>query len=312
MILALFLITQLIGLAVIKTYTVGWEVKKTVTDETGIEREVVQNVTKVLPYGFEPPEINPQVSLITIIIAIIVATFIILLLGRIHANLIIKLWFAFVVVITMAVAISTLLPAALALLISALLTYYKIFRRDLVIHNLTELLIYPGLAAVFVPILNIGVTVLLLIFLSFYDFYAVFKSKHMIELAKYQLQELKIFTGFFLPYMRREDYEKLQKLKKLKKLKGVEGKGKGKEQKFKVNVAILGGGDVAFPLIFAGVVLKSFNSFFYGTIIAVFSTLALLFLLMTARKGKFYPAMPFITVGTLLGFGLVWLINALA
>ena len=88
-------------------------------------------------------------------------------------------------------------------------------------------------------------------------------------------------------------------------------KKKVKAEKIKVNVAILGGGDVAFPLIFAGVVLKSFNSYAYGVIIALFSTLALLFLLSTAKKGKFYPAMPFITVGSLLGYAIVWLINAL-
>ena len=30
----------------------------------------------------------------------------------------------------------------------------KIYRKNLIIHNLTELAIYPGIATVFVPILN--------------------------------------------------------------------------------------------------------------------------------------------------------------
>ncbi|MBU2497198.1 MAG: hypothetical protein KJ767_04020 [Nanoarchaeota archaeon] len=306
-VLVLFLLTQIIGLAVVKTYTVGWQLQDA-------------NITKEIPYGFAPPEVQPEVSLISIMVAIIIATMIILLLGRIKANLIIKLWFTFVVLITMAVALSAIpfVNSYIALGVSALLTYFKIFRRHLVVHNVTELFIYPGLAAIFVPILNVGVTILLLLFLSVYDFWAVFKSKHMIELAKYQMNELKVFTGFFLPYFHKKDYEKVRKLREMQKKmklqmqdgKGKKGKGKLHElaKKIKVNIAILGGGDVAFPLIFAGVVLKTYNSFFYGLIIAVFATLALLWLLTTAKKGKFYPAMPFISTGCLIGYGLVWLL----
>ena len=312
-VLALFLLTQLVGLAVIKTFTVGWQVHDTIVDEkTGQSVEIAKNLSQQIPYGFEPPQVEPKVSLITIIISIIVATLIILLLGRIKANLIIKLWFAFVVLITSAITISVITPDYVAIVIAALLTYFKIFRRDLVVHNITEVLIYPGLASIFVPILSIGVTVLLLIFLSFYDFYAVIKSKHMIELAKYQMKELKIFTGFFLPYLRPEDWKKVKEARRQAKLAKSSRKGKKvKEMKVKVNVAILGGGDVAFPLIFAGVVLKTFNSYWYGAIIAVFSTAALLFLLATAKKGKFYPAMTFTTAGALLGYGLVWLLHSL-
>ncbi len=310
-ILGLFLLTQLIGLAVIKTYTVGWQTTQTVIDETtGIEKQIIQNITKEIPYGFAPPEIEPQISLITIIIAIIVATLIILLLGRIRANLIIKLWFSFVVLITVAITLATFIPEILAIGAATILTFFKIFRRNLVVHNLTEIMIYPGLAAIFVPILNIGVTILLLIFLSFYDFYAVVKSKHMIELAKYQMKELKIFTGFFIPYLRKGDWKKIREARRLEKEKKKKGKRKKLLEKIQVNVAILGGGDVAFPLIFAGVVLKTFNNYWFGAIIAVFSTLALLYLLASAKKGKFYPAMPFITVGTLIGYGIVWLINS--
>ncbi|OYT40867.1 hypothetical protein B6U80_02325, partial [Candidatus Pacearchaeota archaeon ex4484_26] len=95
------------------------------------------------------------------------------------------------------------------------------------------------------------------------------------------------------------------------KVKGKKSQIKTLAKKIKVNVAILGGGDVAFPLIFAGVILKTYNSFLFGAIIAIFATFALFWLLTTARKGKFYPAMPFITTGCLIGYGLVWLISYL-
>ena len=73
------------------------------------------------------------------------------------------------------------------------------------------------------------------------------------------------------------------------------------------SLAILGGGDVAFPLIFAGVVMKAL-SFTHALIIAAATTLASLFLFIGAKKQKFYPAMPFLTAGCLIGYALSLLI----
>lgn len=114
-------------------------------------------------------------------------------------------------------------------------------------------------------------------------------------MAKFQMNELKIFGGFFVPYMTKQVREKIAKLKASKSKKG-----KG----IKVNLAILGGGDVVFPIITAGVFLK-----FYGLIPALFviigATLALLFLFALSEKKKFYPAMPFISSGIFLAL-LIW------
>jgi presenilin-like A22 family membrane protease len=151
------------------------------------------------------------------------------------------------------------------------------------------------LAAIFVPILNVWAVIVLLILISIYDIYAVWKSKFMVGLAKYQIQNLKIFTGFFVPYLTKDQTLKLRKMK-----------GKTKNSKIKVSLAILGGGDVAFPLIFAGVMLRS-AGLIPALIIVLFSTLALWGLFIYSQKGKFYPAMPFITAGCLVG----WLVTLL-
>ena len=39
----------------------------------------------------------------------------------------------------------------------------KVFKRNFFVHNATELFIYPGIAAVFVPLLNIYTIIILLI-----------------------------------------------------------------------------------------------------------------------------------------------------
>lgn len=128
--------------------------------------------------------------------------------------------------------------------------------------------------------------------------YAVWHAKFMQKMAKYQINQLKIFSGFFVPYLSPKDKIALEKAKKLKL----------KNMKIKVNVAILGGGDVIFPIILAGVVLNTF-SLISAIIISLGATVALGVLFYYSEKGKFYPAMPFISAGCFIALGIVYLIN---
>ncbi|MBL7057238.1 hypothetical protein ISS09_03070, partial [Candidatus Woesearchaeota archaeon] len=83
-----------------------------------------------------------------------------------------------------------------------------------------------------------------------------------------------------------------------------------------VKNAILGGGDVAFPLIFAGVVMETLIrqglslqiAFLQTCIVAVFATIAIFSLFVFAKKEKFYPAMPTITIGCLIGYAIILLL----
>ena len=299
LLLLMFLATQLIGLAVIDAYS-----PKTVTStlSNGTQITEVKNVS--IPYGMQPPEMEPKIGFANIAIALVIAIFIFFLLMKIQAATLIRAWFTFVSIITMSIALNAILMrffginsdlAIVALILSLPLTFFKIFKRNLIVHNFTELLIYPGLAVIFVPILNVWTIIVLLLIISVYDMYAVWKSKFMVGLAKYQIENLKIFTGFFIPYLTKDQIMKFKK-----------AKGKLKRGKVKVSLAILGGGDVAFPLIFAGVMLRT-AGLIPALIIIGCSTLALLALFAYSRKGKFYPAMPFLTAGCLVG----WLITLL-
>ena len=87
----------------------------------------------------------------------------------------------------------------MTLLIAALLAYFKVFRNQIFIHNLTEIFIYGGLEALLVPLFNVlAITISLLLF-ALYDMYAVWKSKHMIAMAKFQTEQ-KVFAGLYIPY----------------------------------------------------------------------------------------------------------------
>ena len=72
-----------------------------------------------------------------------------------------------------------------------------------------------------------------------------------------------------------------------------------KKSKIKVNLAILGGGDVIFPIICAGVMLKTMG-FWPAVLVILGAASGLGYLFIAAEKKKFYPAMPFITAGIFL------------
>ena len=95
----------------------------------------------------------------------------------------------------------------------------------------------------------------------------------MITLAKSQ-SKANVFAGFFIPY--------------------------------KKEVAVLGGGDVGFPLLFTSVVMKDFG--LYSLIITISVTISLSFLLFYSKKKKFYPAMPIITLGCFIGYFILQLL----
>jgi hypothetical protein len=65
---------------------------------------------------------------------------------------------------------------------------------------------------------------------------------------------------------------------------------------------------MAFPLFFAGAVMKTYNVW-YALIPVIFSAIALTMLFFFAKKDRFYPAIPFLTAGCFLGYGIVWLLN---
>ncbi|MAG61573.1 hypothetical protein CMI43_02030 [Candidatus Pacearchaeota archaeon] len=302
LLVCMFLITQLIGLFIVSSYSDGID----------------------LPFGMEPPEEIEETTLAggltTIIIAFVIAVLLFFLLMKINAQTFIRLWYLSVTIIALGLSFFVILyklginMQLVALLIALPLAYIKVFKRNLYVHNLTELLIYPGIAAVFISFLNnvfgnrvILATAIILLIISLYDMWAVWQSGFMQKMAEFQMNNLKFFTGFFIPYADKKNKAKIKLIKE--KYKGNDEKLEKnfKKSKIKINLAILGGGDIIFPIITAGVFYEKFglNS---GILIAITSTIALAGLFLLAKKGKYYPAMPFITAGLYIGMGLSWIL----
>ena len=292
--LTMFVISQLIGIYVVSHY---------LSDENP------------LPFGMTSPKIETQSEYVSIfpsiIVAFIFAILIFFFLAKFKVQFILRVWFFTVVVIALSISFFSVTSGfdkilygipLIATLIALPLTVIKIYGKNFLVHNATELLIYPGIAAVFVPLLNVWTIIVLLIIISIYDAWAVWHSGIMQKMAKYQINQLKIFSGFFVPYASKKVKQQIANWKK------TLSKSKLAKKKIKVSVAILGGGDVVFPIITAGVMLKTLG--LYSALLVVLgATLGLAYLFFVSEKKKFYPAMPFITAGIFLGILVSYLVR---
>jgi presenilin-like A22 family membrane protease len=277
---SLFFIAQIVGLSILY--------KDTKVELVDGKQEVVHGETVIGP---RPEFYGPQ-SFIWIISSIFLMTGLLLILIKFEKINWVKVLFFSATFLTLSVALGVLISPDLAFILGLVLAVIKIYKPNKITHNIIEMLMYSGLAVILVPLFDLTWMILLLIVISAYDIYAVWRSRHMIKMATFQMKS-KIFTGLLIPLKA-----------SVKKRSRVKGKG------VKVEEAIMGSGDVAFPLMYSGVVMERLIkvgqlakelAFVKTLIIPVIVSLVVLFLLIQGKRGKYYPGMPFITGGCLLG-----------
>lgn len=221
-----------------------------------------------LPYGLQPPSVEPKFSPWFFLSMIVIISILFFAMRRFKLEFLMKTWFFIAITICISVTLSAFIDSWIAVIVALSIVLLKFKERDIYMHNLGEILMYGGVVALFAPMLNFWAVIILLIGMSIYDYIAVFITKHMIGLAKMQ-EELGIFSG--LVVVNKDD------------------------------VAILGGGDIAFTLLFAVIVLKQFG--ILSALLSIYgATLFITILMIIGRKKRYYPAMPFVTAGSLLGF----------
>jgi len=305
--IALFLITQVIGLLVIS-----------LDSETiiKIDSETQEEITEIVFYNTsvgERPDINEKETILTMIIGIFFGTIILLLLSKLKKVNIWKHWFFLASIITISITLGVLFNIVLTWIVAIILSAWKIYKPNFLIHNFTEILIYPGIALLLVPLLNVFYAFILLIIISIYDAYAVWKSKHMITMAKFA-KDANLFPGLAVNYD--SSSGKLKNKKETIKTEKITSKKQNNKINSKIRTGILGGGDIAFPLIFASSFLvfmleqgfSNISAFFYSLIICLFAGVSLMLLFLYGKKDSYYPAMPFISAGCFIGYLFVMLL----
>jgi len=228
---------------------------------------VNKNIETFGTAAFEPSGEEEKV-IISLPASIIILTVVFILLHKLGLKNILLLWYSLAFITTVFFSLSAFMQEIYAVTIATVLLIIKFCSKDEYIHNIAELFVYGGLTVVFLPLLTPKIMIILLILISAYDIYSVFYSKHMIVLAKNQ-ESLNIFSGL---KVRVDD-----------------------------NVSMLGGGDMAFPLMFASVMLRDYGAL-HGLLIVYGAVIGLLTLILLSKKNKFYPAMPLITAGCFFGY----------
>jgi presenilin-like A22 family membrane protease len=304
---SVFLLSQVVGLALLSA---GAEV---VTDSQG--GTAVQHDQ---PAFTERPETTGYWSFVYLVIGLAIGTGALLLLVRYRLFKVWKAWFFIAVLAATTIALGTLMNEWVALGFAAVLAVWKIWRPNIWIHNITEVLVYSGIAILIAPIFNLFYATLLLIAIAVYDAWAVWHSKHMVRMANFQT-ESRLFAGLFIPYERGRTSMAPSRGSEQERRAAANAPARNAPAGSKAQPsrnAILGGGDIAFPLLFASVVFSTLlgaglgkvAAFSYSLIVVASSTAALAGLFFYARKDAFYPAMPFLTAGCLVGYGIIWLL----
>jgi presenilin-like A22 family membrane protease len=145
--------------------------------------------------------------------------------------------------------------------------------------------------------MNVTAAISMLVVVSIYDIYMVHGSKKMVYLAKKQLSN-NLFSGLMVGKIDESKHmdETPTQVTKLHKA-----------EKSSSSFAAVGGGDIAFPLLFAGAAMKASGTILIGYSIAIGATIGLLILFLTTKKDSFHPAMPYVSGGAILN----WIITTL-
>jgi len=231
----------------------------------------------------------PQISFPQFILNFLLATLFILLILRFvkfekEKGTIFKILFILAVSLGGLLFLETWLPEHLSLIFVFVLIFWWLKKPSVLIQDLLIVLGIAGTGSILGLSLNPLMVIALLIIFSIYDFIAVYKTKHMVRMAKAMLESRAILAIVIPPniFGFRESLEKIQPGGKF---------------------LILGGGDIAFPLIFSVSLIPS--GIFNSLIVALFSLIGLFasFWFFTKQKErKPIPALPPIAFFSIIGY----------
>lgn len=246
------------------------------------------------PLASEEPK-----SSLNLFLGILAVTAVMLILYKINARFLIKLWYFLAIFITNVFFFSTFGNLSVSILSSVILLALFIGLKNWAIQNIVKIFSFSGAGAFLGSAFGFLPSLILLALISAYDAIAVNFTKHMTSLAKKTLKE-DVFMGLVFP---RNGFGKKGELD-LRNMKESEGLG-GKN----IGIKAIGGGDIVIPMIFSIAVMKEFG--IIASILALFgASTALIILMKKSRGSKFYPGMPFLSIGLSSGFLLFFFLKS--
>lgn len=231
----------------------------------------------------------PQISFFNFIFSFAIATLFIFLIVKFLKlktikKGIYKFLFIFTSLFALIIFFESFLPEPIPIFLTFLLIFWWLSKPNVLNQNLLIIFGIAGICALLGLSLKPEMMILILILFSIYDFLAVYKTKHMAKMAK-EMIEQKVIFGLVIPPNFVSFKANLEK---------VEPGG---------NFFILGGGDVAFPLLFSVSLLET--GILNSIIVAIFSLFGLFcnfYIFFRQKERKPIPALPLISLFSIVGY----------
>mgnify|MGYP001572127008 CR=1 FL=1 len=219
------------------------------------------------------------------LLAFSIGTAVILGLIRIiHGGLFLRIFFLAALFSGTFITLSIFLSDALSFIFSSLLVTFYVFYPYVWLHNLILILTLPGIAAILGSSLNPKTAVFLLIFMSIYDYVAVYRTKHMVKMAKAMISGRAIFAMIYPQHLKGF-------WSSIKEARPGEG------------FMMLGTGDFVFPILMATSAYAVSAAAAWIVFISSLFGLLLMHLIFSLQKVRRpMPALPPLAAFAILGF----------
>lgn len=226
---------------------------------------------------------------------LILATALLLLLYRYSKQLLVKLWFGSALAVTGLIFFDIFLPAIPALVVAAAFLIARLHTSNPVLRSALDTIPFAGAGALFGTLLGFRAVLVFGGLLAVYDYIAVNRLGHMVTLAKESVS-----TGTFMGFNLYEDGDAPAR-------DDVDtGERDTESEQDQKSIGMLGGGDVILPIMLSVSVLPLFGTGAAISAVAgsVTALLAFFHIVSERETEAFYPAIPVVGSGALIGTGL--------
>jgi len=233
-----------------------------------------------------------QVSFWQFIIAFLIATAILLLILRfVKRPWLVQVLFYFAIIEGLWLFSQAYFPWPSYLLVMVFLVFYWLFYRNVAMHNIVIVLSTSAIAVLFGLYLTPSTAIIIVLFLAAYDFIAVYKTKHMVQMFR-GLAQAKVHFAIIIPFSYKGLFNKINTV------------SPGTEFMF------LGTGDLAVPAIFVVAALGiNLQTALITALGAILGFLCLYVIFVSQDERQPMPGLPPIVFGTLVGFMVALLIR---
>lgn len=209
--------------------------------------------------------------------------FLFLKFSQVHSRFFLEIVFALAIFSGSQIIFGLFMPDFWAMFCAALLVIWRFLHPSVLTQNLAMILAIAGIGALIGLSLSIASVIIILMVLSVYDFIAVYKTKHMIKMAKRMMKQ-RLLLAFVVP-------------------EGLTGfRGRLADIKPGGRMFVLGSGDVVMPLV--AVAAMAHLGLAHSLLVMLFSFLGLFFMHAIFSSQKIrrpMAALPPIALFTILG-----------